>query len=279
MKPRVVTIIQARTGSSRLPNKVLLPLGGRTVLERMLERVRAARHAGTIVVATTSDAADDVLAALCRQIGAHCFRGHATDLLDRHYRAALAWQAEAVVKIPSDCPLIDPAVIDRVIGEYLEHAGTCDYVSNLHPASFPDGNDVEVMSRTALATAWREAHRDFEREHTTPFLWDQPQRFRLRNVSIDLPGNYAMSHRYTLDYAEDYALIRAVFDALHPRHPLFGVADILHLLEERPDLRRLNQRYLGVNWYRHHLDALHTIRPADTRLPDDPGKKYEPVTR
>lgn len=278
MKPRVVTIIQARTGSSRLPNKVLLPLGGRTVLEHMLERVRAARYAGTIVVATTTDLADEVIVALCRRNAQPCFRGHPTDLLDRHYRAALAHQAEAVVKIPSDCPLLDPAVIDRVIGDYLEHAAGCDYVSNLHPPSFPDGNDVEVMSLTALATAWREARRDFEREHTTPFLWDQPQRFRLRNVAAGLPGNYAMSHRYTLDYAEDYALIQAIFDELYPRRPLFGVEEILRLLEDRPDLRRLNQQYLGVNWYRHHLDELHTIRPADTRLLDDPGKKHEPVT-
>jgi len=278
MTLRVVTIIQARTGSSRLPNKVLLPLGGRTVLECMLERVRAARLTGTIVVATTTEPADEVISALCRRQQQPCFRGHPTDLLDRHYRAALANQAQAVVKIPSDCPLIDPAVIDRVIGDYLEHATQCDYVSNLHPPSYPDGNDVEVMSLAALATAWREASRDFEREHTTPFLWDQPGRFRLRNVGVDPPGNYAMSHRYTLDYAEDYALIRAIFEELHPHHPLFSFTEILTLLHRRPDLRRLNQKYIGVNWYRHHLNELKTILPAETRLLDEPAEKHESIT-
>lgn len=277
MKPRVVTIIQARTGSSRLPSKVLLPLGSRTVLEGMLERVQAARQVGLLVVATTTDPADEVIVALCRRIAQPCYCGHPTDLLDRHYRAALAYQAEAVVKIPSDCPLIDPAVIDRVIDDYLEHAAVCDYVSNLHPPSYPDGNDVEVMSLTALATAWREASRVFEREHTTPFLWDQPARFRVRNVVAGLPGNYAMSHRYTLDYAEDYALIQAIFDELYPRRPLFSVAEILTLLEHRPDLRRLNQKYVGVNWYRQHRNELQTLRPAEIRLLDEPGEKHEPV--
>lgn len=263
----VVTVVQARTGSTRLPGKVLLPLLGRPVLLRMIERLQRARLAGTVVVATTTDVEDDKIEALCLAEGIPCFRGHPTDLLDRHLRAAQWLEADVVVKIPSDCPLIDPAVVDRVIGYYLRHAGRYDYVSNLHPATYPDGNDVEAMSLAALQTAWREATRDFEREHTTPFLWERPERFRIGNVAWETGQNLSMTHRWTLDYPEDYALIKAIFEALYPVDPAFGLADILALLERRPELLEINRAYTGVNWYRHHLHELRTVRAEETRHP------------
>ena len=154
----MLTLIQARRGSSRLPDKVSLDLAGQPLLVRMVERVQRARRAGTIAVVTTTDAADDALVAMCEAHNINVFRGHSTDLLDRHYQAARHYgETQAVVKIPSDCPLIDPAVIDRLLHFYLETQGQYDFVSNLHPATYPDGNDVEVMPLPALATAWREA--------------------------------------------------------------------------------------------------------------------------
>lgn len=264
--PHVVTVIQARTGSSRLPGKVLRPLRGRPLLIHMVERVLAARLVGTVVVATTIEPADNVIELICRAEAFTCFRGHPTDLLDRHYQVAHQFQADVVVKIPSDCPLIDPAVIDRVIGFYLDNSDAYDYVSNLHPATYPDGNDVEVIRFSALETAWHEADRDFEREHTTPFLWERPYRFRLGNVTWEAGQNYALSHRWTIDYLEDYDFINAVYTALYPYKPDFGLDDILALLVERPALPQLNERFAGVNWYRHHLAELRTIAPAETRL-------------
>ena len=173
-----------------------------------------------------------------------------------------------MVKVPSDCPLIDPAVLDRVLQRYLDDPGRFDYVSNLHPASYPDGNDVEVMSRAALETAWREARRPFEREHTTPFLWDQPARFRIDNVRWEGPSDLSMTHRFTLDYPEDLAFISEVYAALWTKErPVFDLAAILSLLDDRPELMALNRRYAGVNWYRHHLAELRTKGPADTRAP------------
>jgi spore coat polysaccharide biosynthesis protein SpsF len=262
---RVVTIIQARTGSSRLPDKVLRPLLNKPLLVRMVERVRAARLAGTVVVATTTNRVDNVIEIICRWEGFPCFRGHPTDLLDRHYQAARQFNADIVVKIPSDCPLIDPSVIDRVIGAFLAQPSAYDYVSNLHPATYPDGNDVEVMSMTALTDAWQEARRNFEREHTTPFLWDRPERFRLGNVVWETGRNYAMSHRWTIDYEADYQFINAVYTALYPKKPFFQLQDILALLEERPHLRAINQQFTGMNWYCHHLGELRTITAAETR--------------
>lgn len=265
----IVTVIQARTGSTRLPDKVLLPLAGRPLLTHMVERVLAAQWVGTVVVATTTQAADDPIDALCRAEGFPCYRGDAGDLLDRHYQAGKLYGASTVIKIPSDCPLIDPRVIDRVITYYLEHPGRFDYVSNLHPATYPDGNDVEIMTMAALQTAHRQATRPLEREHTTPFLWENPDRFRLGNVTWETGLDYSMSHRWTIDYEEDYRFITAVYAALYENDPLFSLEDILSFLAAHPEVAGLNSRYAGVNWYRHHMDELKTVSAAQTRRVND----------
>lgn len=262
----IITIIQTRRGSSRLPDKVLMPLGGKPLFVRQAERVQAAKLTGRVIIATTTETGDDPIEEICLSVGLPCFRGNATDLLDRHYKAALAFPASVVIKIPSDCPLIDPAIIDEVIGFYLQHIDEYDFVSNLHPATWPDGNDVEIMTFPALEAAWREAVRPLEREHTTPFFWEQPDRFRIGNVAMAGGTDYSMTHRFTIDYAADYSFIRAVFDELYPVNPLFSVGDILGLLERRPDIYALNSEYAGVNWYRSHLDELRTITAEQTKI-------------
>lgn len=256
---KILTVIQARLGSSRLPGKVLRPLGRGSVLSEMVRRVRASRHAGQVVVATTTDPQDDALVAHCEAHNLSVFRGHPTDLLDRHYQAMKAFRAEAVVKIPSDCPLIDPKAIDRVLGYFEINAAALDYVSNLHPQSYPDGNDVEVMTAAALERAWREATKPYEREHTTPYLWDNPERFRLGNVLWEKGIDLSRTHRWTLDYPEDYELIRAVYDALAPRDPSFDVDAIVRLVDSRPELKRLNAAHLGYAWYNGHAKELKTL--------------------
>jgi spore coat polysaccharide biosynthesis protein SpsF len=262
----IVVIIQARTGSTRLPGKILMPLAGRPLLARMVERVRGARLPSRIVVATTTDAADEPVRALCHEIGVACFNGHPTDLRDRHYRAALAEGADIAVKIPSDCPLIDPEVIDRVLGYYVDNASDYDFVSNLHPATYPDGQDVEGMRMEALEEAWRLARRPLEREHTTPYLWEHPERYRIGNVEWERGLNYAMSHRWTIDYSEDYRFLAAVYDGLYsPADPCFGVDRILEFLEAHPQVAAINQRYAGVNWYRNHLEELRTVDASMTK--------------
>ncbi len=262
---RVVGVIQARMGSSRLPGKVLKPVLGRPLILWMLERVRASRTLDEIVVATTTAVADDAIADMAEEHGFLCFRGHATDLLDRHLRAGRATDATAVVKIPSDCPLIDPGIIDRVIEVYRAHPEDFDFVSNLHPATYPDGNDVEVIPMHALEQAWIAATRSFEREHTTPFLWENPERFRIHNVTWETGLDYSMSHRFTIDYPDDLAFVTAVFEGLHqPEAKPFSLADILTFLEGRPDVFRLNSHLAGVNWYRNHLHELRTVSAKDT---------------
>jgi spore coat polysaccharide biosynthesis protein SpsF len=264
---KVVAVVQARLSSSRLPGKILLPLVGAPLLERMLERVRAARELDDVVVATTVDPADEPVRALCSRVGVRVYSGHPTDLLERHLRAVEGMDADVVAKIPSDCPLIDPVVIDRVTRFYRENAGRYDFVSNLHPATYPDGNDVELVSLSLLARAAREATRPHEREHTTPFFWDQPDRFRIGNVVWDAGRDLSMTHRLTIDYPEDYALVASVYQALHvPGAPLFSLEDIVDYLDGHPRVFALNQRYAGVNWYRHHLGELRTVSRRETNL-------------
>jgi spore coat polysaccharide biosynthesis protein SpsF len=242
-----------------------MPLQGKPLFVRQAERVKAARLCGRVVIATTTQPEDDVIVGICRDEGLDYFRGHPRDLLDRHYQAALQYGGETVIKIPSDCPLIDPAVIDKVIGYWLGHPGEYDFVSNLHPATWPDGNDVEIMSVQVLEQAWREAGRPMEREHTTPFIWERPERFRIGNVTMEGGVDHSMTHRFTIDYEADYRLIRAVFDELYPVDPMFGVEAILELLEGRPELYAINADLAGVNWYRNHLDELRTVGAGQTK--------------
>jgi spore coat polysaccharide biosynthesis protein SpsF len=259
----IVTVMQTRMGSTRLPGKAMLPLAGKPLFVQQANRMKAATLLQTIVVATSTDAADDIIETTCEVENLPCYRGHATDLLDRHYQAALLHNADVVIKIPSDCPLIDPAVIDEVVGYYLDHVDDFDFVSNLHPATWPDGNDVEIMTMDALSQAWLAARKELEREHTTPYIWENPSLFRIGNVSM--AEDYSMRYRFTIDYLEDYQFIQAVYAALYDANPLFTVSDIIDLLHRQPDIYAINAAFAGVNWYRHHLDELTTISAHQTK--------------
>lgn len=263
---KIVTVIQARSGSSRLANKIFLTLTGKPLLYRMFERVAASELKGTIVIATTTESSDDNVESFCKDHKINFYRGHQTDLLDRHYQAAKIFSADAVIKIPSDCPLIDSKVIDKVIQFYLSNINNYDYVSNLHPATYPDGNDVEIMSFNALEKAWNNAEREFEREHTTPFIWENPDKFRIGNVLWETGLDYSMTYRFTIDYPEDYEFIKKVYDELYPKKPDFSLEDILNLLNENKEIKKINSKYNGVNWYRNHLNELKTITSNQTKI-------------
>lgn len=256
-----LVVVQARVSSTRLPGKVLSPLAGEPLLARQIERIRAAKSAFELCVATTTAAADEPIRALCRRLSVRVLDGHPSDLLARHYLIGVACKADAVVKIPSDCPLIDPDAIDSVLGLYQARRDDFDFVTNLHPATWPDGNDVEVMTMSALEVAYHAASRSFEREHTTPFIWERPERFRIGNVRWETGLDYSKSHRFTVDYPEDLAFVSRVYDELcTPARPVFPLAAILDLLDARPELMTLNARYRGESWHRAHLHELRHFR-------------------
>lgn len=263
---KVITVVQARLGSSRLPVKVLMPIIGKTVLEHQLERMSHSSHCGEIIVATSDKSADDPIEKLCHELGYTIFRGSELDLLDRHYHCAVEHQADIVAKIPSDCPLIDYRIIDEVFQRFAE--SDYDFVSNLHPASYPDGNDCEVFTFQALERSFHNAKKDYEREHTTPYMWENPAIFALGNVQWHEALDLSMSHRFTIDYIEDFQFISRVFEELYPMNPTFSVYDILDLLAAKTEIYSINQSLAGVNWYRHHIDELKTVRADQTRNKD-----------
>lgn len=259
-------VVQARMSSSRLPKKVLLPILGESLLYRMIERLQQIKHKASIVIATSENPEDDVIEEFCQAKNITCFRGSLNNLLDRHYQVGVLTNADIVIKIPSDCPLIDPRIVDKVLDFYFENEGKYDFVSNLHPATYPDGNDVEIMTFEALKKAWQEATRPLELEHTTPYFWENPEKFRLVNVTWETGLDYSMSHRFTIDYYADYLFIKKVFEELYPQNPAFSLEDILLLLQEKPEIFEINQHFAGVNWYRNHLGELKTITSEQTKL-------------
>ena len=261
---KILIIIQARLSSTRLPQKVLFDLLGKPLLIRMVERVKSSNLASKIVVATTCKSEDDELVGLCKTNNISYFRGSNLDLLDRHYKCAQKEKADVVIKIPSDCPLIDPKVIDRVIIDHLK--GEFDYTSNLHPQSYPDGQDVEVMNFSILEKAWKYAKKSYEREHTTPYIWENKSKFRINNVTWEKGIDLSMKYRIVIDYYEDYKLIKSVFENLYLKNTMFDINEIVSFLDQNTAISKLNENYIGVNWYRNHLDELKTIKSSDTKI-------------
>lgn len=231
-------IVQARMTSTRLPGKVLLPIAGRPMLSYQLERLRRARRADRIVIATTCNATDDPIVDLCAAEGVDCTRGSENDVLSRYFEAASRFGADTVVRVTSDCPLIDPQLIDSAIDAYANEAGNCDYVSNMIEPSWPYGMAVEVFSARALAEAHAEATEAAEREHVTPFIYWRPGRYRLKSLRMqpDLSD-----HRWTVDTPEDFELVRRILETLYPRNSCFEMADVLALLAEHPDWMAINR--------------------------------------
>lgn len=232
---KVVGIIQARMSSTRLPGKVLRDIGGRTMLARVVRRVRRATLLDKVIVATTTNPVDDAIVAECGRLGVPVFRGDESDVLDRYYRVAEVCGAEAVSRITSDCPLIDPEVIDCVIDTFLD--GTFECASNTIVRTYPRGLDVSVMTMTALGRAWREADEPHQREHVTPYINSHPDLFWLHAVRGE--GDYS-DHRWTVDTPEDLEFVRAVYACLD-NSDTFGWREVLGVLNQEPELMDLNR--------------------------------------
>jgi len=232
---RTAAIVQARMGSTRLRGKVLLDLAGEPVLARVIDRARRAATLDDVVVATTSLSEDDAIEAVAAERGWSVSRGHPTDLLDRYRAAALEHGATVVVRITSDCPLIDPALIDETV-EALVTSGA-DYASNtLEPRTYPRGLDVEVVTLATLERAWREDDNPAWREHATPYVYRHPESFRLVRVAGERDHS---GYRWTVDTPEDLELVRRIYTAIG--HDRFGWHDALQVMIEHPAWAELNR--------------------------------------
>ena len=245
----VVAIIQARTGSTRLPGKVLRLLAGRSVLAHVIERVQAAKAVDRVVVATTTQSADDELAREALHYGARVFRGSEQDVLSRYFFAATEAGADIVTRVTSDCPLLDPGVVSAMLDRFMKAAASgkgFDYMSNGLRRTFPRGLDTEVFTLAALGMAHSTATQSYEREHVTPYLYQHPEQFRIHSFE----GEDDLSrYRWTLDTEEDFAMLTRVFDALSRSGSLIATAEVLEFLQRHPDVARINsgvrQKALG----------------------------------
>ncbi len=231
----VIALIQARTGARRLANKVLLNLSGITVLEHVVNRVNRAKTVDEAVVVTTVHKEDLKIVELMSRKGVRVLCGSEDDVLDRYYQAARLLGARHVVRITADCPVMDPAVIDRVIEYYFK--SKADYCSNALTQTFPDGLDVEIFSFEALAKAWKNAKLASQREHVTPYIRSHKRSFKI--VSMEHPFNLG-HHRWTLDEEKDYVFLTKLFGSLYSGNPYFGMNDILGFLEKNPKLTNIN---------------------------------------
>ncbi|CAN5832490.1 glycosyltransferase family protein [soil metagenome] len=232
----ILAILQARCSSTRMPNKVLEPILGEPMLARQIERVRRAVQIDRLIVATSVDRSDDALQELCETLIVECYRGDLNDVLDRYYQAAKSIVPEHVVRLTGDCPLIDPELIDMVILAHINSGA--DYTSNAALPSYPDGLDVEVFKYSVLTQAWKEASLPSQREHVTLFMHQQSQRFQIEHVRS--PIN--LSHlRWTVDNPADFLLVTKIYEELYPQNNQFSTKAILALMDEQPDLLRINQ--------------------------------------
>lgn len=235
---KIVIINQARMTSTRLPAKVMKPVLEKPLLEYQLERLQRARLVDQIVVATTINDTDQPIVDLCDRLCIRSYRGSENDVLARYHGAAIAHQADVIVRVTSDCPLIDPQVIDQTIQFYLDSYPEYDYVSNSLVRTYPRGMDTEVFSFQSLDQAFHQAMAPGDREHVTPFIYFNPHQYNLGQVSY---AQNLSSHRWTVDTPEDLELITRIIESLYPIKPDFSLQDCLDLLCQYPEWSMLNQ--------------------------------------
>lgn len=231
---KIVAIIQARVGSTRLPGKVLKEICGKPMLQRVIERVKMASRIDEIVVATTRKKEDDEIVKIAEKCGVKFFRGSEEDVLDRYYWAAKKFRAEIVVRVTADCPLIDPKIIDKTVDFFT--SGKFDYVSNALKPTLPDGLDIEVFTFDALQKAWKKAKLPSEREHVTPYIWKHQREFKIGSFESDVN----LSHlRWTVDREEDLIFVREIYKRIGKE--IFYMEDVLSILEKHPELIDINR--------------------------------------
>lgn len=237
---RIVAIIQARMGSTRLPGKVMMKIQGKTVLDHVISRVKQSNGIDDIVIATTTKPDDDIIAEEADRLNVKCFRGSEDDVLSRYYYSAKENKADAVIRITSDCPLIDPKVIDKMVVKFklLYIGNNVDYLSNTLKRTYPRGLDAEIIPFNKLEEAFNDADKTYQREHVTPYFYENPGKFILVNYFND--ADYS-NYRWTLDTPEDFELITIIYEELYNGQHDFYLKDIIGLFKYKPQLIKINE--------------------------------------
>ncbi len=217
-------IIQARMGSSRLPGKVLRPLLKRPVLFYTVERLKALKTPVRILLATSVNPEDDLLEEFARSLGIECFRGSSEHVLERFYKAAISFSSEVIVRITGDCPLVQPSLLDRMLQFFIRSDGKYDYVSNVHPRSYPKGMDLEIFSFKALENAYLNAIDPYQIEHVTPYFYQNPQLFSLYNFENE---EDLSDFNVSIDTLEDFKFVSSIIEKHYTKNPLFELDEML----------------------------------------------------
>lgn len=233
---RIVAIIQARMGSTRLPGKILKMVNNRPLLSYQIERLQQSSYINDLVIATTIDEKDDLIVDSCKKNNVLCFRGSEEDVLARYYETAKAFKADAIVRITSDCPIIDVQVVDKTI-QYFLYNKDFDYVSNTVERTYPRGQDTEIFSFAALEKAYNEAVLERDREHVTAYFYTNPNIFKIGSKKNEI--DYSR-YRWTVDTEEDFQLIKNIIEKLYCENPHFTLLDIVQLMEKNPDWFYIN---------------------------------------
>jgi spore coat polysaccharide biosynthesis protein SpsF len=233
-----VAIVQARMGSTRLPGKVMKEIADKPMLWHVVNRLNYSKLIDKVVVATTDNREDNLIEEFCIDNNVNFYRGSQEDVLDRYYQAAKIYKADIIVRITSDCPLIDPVIVDKVVENYLDHEEKVDYVSNILERTYPRGMDVEVFSLRVLEIAWQKAKEQYQREHVTPFIYENPDAFNLSCMKNERD----LSHlRLTVDEEKDLELVRRIYKNLYKEDNVFHLQDIIKLLKSNPELKEINK--------------------------------------
>lgn len=236
LQKKIGIIIQARMNSIRLPGKVMLQLAGGSVLQHIIDRLKDCNNVSVVVIATTDNVIDDVIADFANKNSVRLFRGSESDVLSRFYHAACQNSLEIIVRVTADSPLVDPQIIDEMVSAYLK-SGKVDYLSNTLKHTFPLGFGVEIFSFEALKQAYEQADKDYEREHVTPYIYEHPEEFVINNFESTRDFS---QYRLTLDTSDDYILIKAVYEYFLPHNRKFRLQDIINFLESSKSLSKIN---------------------------------------
>jgi len=243
---KIPLLLQARMGSSRLPGKILLPVLDKQLLKLTIERINQSKFVEEVILLIPDSSTDDILERFAIDEKIKFFRGNEKNCLDRHYQAAKYFDIDTFAKTTSDCCLIDSRVIDEVIELYFSNSSNCDYVSNICPPTFPDGLDIEVLNFSTLTKTWELAKSDFDKEHTTTFIRNNPNLFKIINHEHS-KSNLFKKHRWCLDFQDDYLFIKTIFEKLYQNNNNFSMQNILELLDNNQEINMINSHLLKHN--------------------------------
>jgi len=245
-KIKVVAAVQARMSSTRLPGKVMKEILGRPIIWHIVNRLKQAKLVNQVIIATTNTSEDRVIADFAKDNEIDCYAGSEDDIVDRLYQAARQAKADALVRITADCPLVDPAIVDRITKLFLDGRGKYDFVSNTRPPTYPDGLDTEVFSFIALEKIWQEVTNKFKREWIVTNFWEHPETYHLGNITNDKDLS---ALRWTVDYPDDFEFVREIYERLFKPDKVFLMQDILDLLKKNPELLKINQGHARNEGY------------------------------